>query len=565
MGNLLKYDFVKEYVESNGYILLDNTYIRSDIQMKMECPKGHIFSMSWKVFRKGHRCSYCAGKRQYNIEEVRNIFEKESYTLLSDNYSSNRDKLRVIGPDNKEYEVTFFGFNTGGSRPHLKGQYGQTEEECRTIFQDITKKNFVKVRPDWLKNPDSGRNLELDGYCEELKMAFEFDGRQHFEHTFKDDDLQDLIKRDEFKAQACRNLGIRLIKISCDIYDIRSFIENELDHPNRFMYLGDPHVTQNNMEESQKLINFVAKELKKNRCNNLVILGDLFHTHGVIQLPVMEFWEKSIKKLLKICRIFIIKGNHDTILGESEFSGLTPITYAYSKSNQYNLIKALEPTLYGNIGFLSYEEDPESFYENANFLYRNGAKVLVCHQTFNGAKYESGIFAPDGLDLERLPFETVISGHIHSRQRFNKLIYPGTAKWDSKSDANEIKGLYIVDHNILTGHVENEVFISTEEVCTPIVGITLKEGQDMPTLPKNARVNIELVGSSDWVQKIKKEFVGKASISSKITDIKKFKERKSGKSLHEFMVRFYNADVKKREKLIAYLEKTGLLEELSFD
>ena len=40
--------------------------------------------------------------------------------------------------------------------------------------------SFDKHRPDWLKNTD-GYQLELDGYDQDLKIAFEYQGKQHFE------------------------------------------------------------------------------------------------------------------------------------------------------------------------------------------------------------------------------------------------------------------------------------------------------------------------------------------------------------------------------------------------
>lgn len=66
------------------------------------------------------------------------------------------------------------------------------------------------IRPDWLEN------LEIDIYLPDKKIAFEYQGQQHFypikawggENAFKN-----LQKRDERKRQLCLQLGIRLIEI----------------------------------------------------------------------------------------------------------------------------------------------------------------------------------------------------------------------------------------------------------------------------------------------------------------------------------------------------------------
>ena len=65
--------------------------------------------------------------------------------------------------------------------------------------------NFFKCRPRWLEE-ETGRALELDGYSESLKLAFEYQGPRHF----TDDDVRE---RDVLKRQACLKHGVRLVEI----------------------------------------------------------------------------------------------------------------------------------------------------------------------------------------------------------------------------------------------------------------------------------------------------------------------------------------------------------------
>jgi hypothetical protein len=90
------------------------------------------------------------------------------------------------------------------------------EEITRTWFEDRFGVPFNSVRPDWLVNIETGRNLELDGYNEELALAFEVQGRQHYEyvpHFHKNGvtDLQKQLKHDKQKLLACEKRGIRLV------------------------------------------------------------------------------------------------------------------------------------------------------------------------------------------------------------------------------------------------------------------------------------------------------------------------------------------------------------------
>ena len=80
-------------------------------------------------------------------------------------------------------------------------------------------------------NPETGKNLELDGYNSDLKLAFEYNGIQHyvypnrFHKTVKE--FEDQVRRDVFKKDACSLSGIYLIVIPYNIpyTDIPKYIE----------------------------------------------------------------------------------------------------------------------------------------------------------------------------------------------------------------------------------------------------------------------------------------------------------------------------------------------------
>jgi hypothetical protein len=65
------------------------------------------------------------------------------------------------------------------------------------------KRNY---RPNWLKNPKTGRNLELDFYLEKKKIAVEVQGFHH--KTIYQEE------KDKIKEDICKERGIRLIKTS---------------------------------------------------------------------------------------------------------------------------------------------------------------------------------------------------------------------------------------------------------------------------------------------------------------------------------------------------------------
>ena len=62
------------------------------------------------------------------------------------------------------------------------------------------------ARPDWLRNQGTGKRMEFDRLYTELKVAFEFQGEQHYGTTdlFPDQgQFEQLQKRDNLKAWLC--------------------------------------------------------------------------------------------------------------------------------------------------------------------------------------------------------------------------------------------------------------------------------------------------------------------------------------------------------------------------
>lgn len=87
-----------------------------------------------------------------------------------------------------------------------RGRELKREKLCREALEDLLNIRFHKVRPDWLRNPETGRPLELDGFNPCAGIAFEFDGDGH--------DVDERQKRkDSVKDQICAEIGVVLIRI----------------------------------------------------------------------------------------------------------------------------------------------------------------------------------------------------------------------------------------------------------------------------------------------------------------------------------------------------------------
>jgi len=123
---------------------------------------------------------------------------------------------------------------SGGGRSPPKESEG--ELECRRVLREMFHRPFHKDRPDFLRNPVTGGNfnLELDCFDPELRIAVEYNGAQHYKyipffHKNKEAFLNQKY-RDQMKRQMCKENGILLIEVPHTIKKehIRSFLQKEL-------------------------------------------------------------------------------------------------------------------------------------------------------------------------------------------------------------------------------------------------------------------------------------------------------------------------------------------------
>lgn len=119
-----------------------------------------------------------------------------------------------------------------------RGGTSMGEEKCRVYLETLFKRPFPKVRPPFLFNPVTKSTLELDGYCEPLKLAFEFNGRQHYEyspHFHKNKtEFYNGQYRDEMKRKLCIEQGIHLLTVPHDCKNIEHFLRMALEKAGKF-------------------------------------------------------------------------------------------------------------------------------------------------------------------------------------------------------------------------------------------------------------------------------------------------------------------------------------------
>ncbi len=149
MPKKLTYEFVKEAFELEGYTLISNEYVNAKTKLKYICPNGHKHSINWNSWKSGHRCLYCSGKVKPEYNFVRSAFEKEGYILLSDKYVNHKTKLKYICDKGHQHSIRWFVWKKGVRCPYCAGNVKLSIDKIRKAFE---KEGYILRSKEYINN-----------------------------------------------------------------------------------------------------------------------------------------------------------------------------------------------------------------------------------------------------------------------------------------------------------------------------------------------------------------------------------------------------------------------------
>jgi hypothetical protein len=258
------------------------------------------------------------------------------------------------------------------------------------------------------------------------------------------------------------------------------------------LVVGDMHVTADELEDSQAVIDLALS--LKDQYEVIVFLGDQFNSHTVLSLPVVDFWRRAVTALRYKGRYRQIhmRGNHDMAANGDGPHALE--VYRELLDVQDAIVDG--GLMEDGILFLGHYVKESDFLNTARKLAPMGAGLVVCHQAFDGAQAENGFYMPDGFDQNALPCKQIISGHVHRRAAFGKVVYEGSPRWRSTADAGEFKCLVGYPH----GLGKHFVMHSTADVCKPIEILEDTEESSFQRRWDNSKLTVIVKGKPEWVK-----------------------------------------------------------------
>ncbi len=196
----------------NGRLLSSSINEKKDY-VDWQCAAGHIWSQPLSSTLSNRSwCGLCSSNAPRNLQVLIDIATLRGGKVLSTEY--------VNVDSTYDFECSLgHRFSNQFKQVEKRGQWcptcnkgSKSEEICRTTFEQLFGKTFPKYKPEWLRN-SRGYRMEIDGYCKELQIGFEYQGRQHFDYPLYGSDVQKRKEDDKLKAQLCKSNGVYLFII----------------------------------------------------------------------------------------------------------------------------------------------------------------------------------------------------------------------------------------------------------------------------------------------------------------------------------------------------------------
>jgi hypothetical protein len=206
--------------QARGGRCLSDEYTNGRTRLHWECGEGHRWWARPENVRQGHWCKECANERKsrnntnLTIEDMQKLAARKGGKCLSTVYRNVYHALEWECARGHQWPSAPANIIAGCWCPECS--LSRSERVCRVVFESIFRASFPRSRPEWLLGRQ-GVPLELDGYCARLKLAFEYQGAQHFaevkQFRINQQRLAALQDRDEIKRARCREHGVTLIEI----------------------------------------------------------------------------------------------------------------------------------------------------------------------------------------------------------------------------------------------------------------------------------------------------------------------------------------------------------------
>lgn len=199
----------EETYAKRGHKLL-SIYKNSKTSDEVLCPNGHIYKTTITHFKEGNGCPFCSHRAKLTYEYVKEYIKSYGYILLSKEYINANEKLIIQCPKEHIFEMTYAKFYTGQRCPYCNMSSG--EQEIARILDKYNIEYKIQYRFEDCRNIlPLPFDFYLSQYnvCIEFDGKQHYEGRR----DDTEEDIENRKERDKIKTQYCQNNNIKLIRI----------------------------------------------------------------------------------------------------------------------------------------------------------------------------------------------------------------------------------------------------------------------------------------------------------------------------------------------------------------
>lgn len=147
-------------INNSKYTLKSTEYKGIEKHLIFVCPTHGDFKMSFHNIKAGKNCSKCSKNYRYTYEEIKNLFKKKGYELITNTYKDNKQKLTIKTKEGYIVLWNFHNFNIG-QNPSVFGNNNPYTIKNIKLWLKLNNIKYTLISKDYITATN-----KLNFYCE---------------------------------------------------------------------------------------------------------------------------------------------------------------------------------------------------------------------------------------------------------------------------------------------------------------------------------------------------------------------------------------------------------------
>ncbi|MFA5024274.1 MAG: hypothetical protein WC523_04920 [Patescibacteria group bacterium] len=177
----IKYEDIKQIVEEKNGCLVSTECSTAKELFVVRCNKDNFeWKTSWARIQSGCWCPRCSGYEKYTLERVSEIIANKGGILLNHSIKNVKSKISTKCSCGNIFDSSLNHIVNHGVWCQICSHKHSVQKDLFNILQKIFPSQPIEYNYRGFKWLIASKQLEIDLWLPELKLAIEYDGEQHF-------------------------------------------------------------------------------------------------------------------------------------------------------------------------------------------------------------------------------------------------------------------------------------------------------------------------------------------------------------------------------------------------